>query len=304
MVSNMFISNPVSINHFYKEINNCGIDLFFIPIIKNNFNSRSEDLDKYFNITLLKKPIITVDMYPYNSVIGDRYSGFLYEKREMFFEYLKDLLSQKNFGLIKLCANNAHEHAFEKFNYSLENKYLLLISIQNPNLTMTTKITPDSECIRDYLLKINALVVGGDEYERDNAKRKLDLLLKKYQLTYAELIKGNVAQKVFKIENNEDCLRILSQCIWMVDANAKINYKGKKAFVMLTTEQYVEVKEKFDYFWKHYKQQKEIFLVAFVVKNKLEAKSDKQIDIPSKEIKNILVMMNGISKGTQKKQLQ
>jgi hypothetical protein len=153
-------------------------------------------------------------------------------------------------------------------------------------------------------MKVNALAVGGDEHEKDVAKKKLDLLLKKYNLTYSELIKGNVNQKVFKIENNEDCLRILSQCIWMVDSMAKINYKGKKAFVMLTNEQYIEVKEKFDYFWKHYKEQKEVFLVAFVVKNKLEAKSDKQTDIPSKEIKNILMMMGGIAKGSQKKQLQ
>lgn len=123
---------PSSINHFYKEINACAIDLFFIPIIDNEFNRRSEDLDKYLDITILKKPILTVDMYPYNSVIGDKYNGFLFEKREIFFDYLKDLLSPKNFGLIRLCANHAHEAVLKKLNYSLENKMFVLDSYSVP----------------------------------------------------------------------------------------------------------------------------------------------------------------------------
>lgn len=115
---------PVSIVHYFKQLNSLTIDLLFIPLIKNIFNITSENYNKYLEASVLRIPVITPDIYPYNKIIKDKINGFLFTDREQFVPYLKDLLATQ-LGLIRLCANHANKDVVEKFNYSQGNMQII-----------------------------------------------------------------------------------------------------------------------------------------------------------------------------------
>jgi len=110
---------PVSIIHYPKQLKSIGINLLFIPLINDISRATSENLYKMFEAAIFNIPIISVNIAPYNTIVGDKQNGFLYESRETFFPYLKDLLS-KNFGLIRLCGQHANT-TMNHYNYSPEN---------------------------------------------------------------------------------------------------------------------------------------------------------------------------------------
>jgi hypothetical protein len=114
---------PVSVIHYPKQLKALEIDLLFVPLINNIYNASSENVYKMFEAATFNIPTICVNIAPYNTLIGDKQNGFLYESRETFFPYLRDLLS-KNFGLIKLCGQHANT-TMNHFNYSAENAEFL-----------------------------------------------------------------------------------------------------------------------------------------------------------------------------------
>ena len=75
-----------------KIILRLGIDLLFIPLQPTTFNIHSEDIKKFIESAREKVPIMTVNQYPYNAIINNGVNGFLYESKEMFIEYLKNIL--------------------------------------------------------------------------------------------------------------------------------------------------------------------------------------------------------------------
>lgn len=101
-------TKPVSIIHWFKHLSLIKIDLLFIPLIPSKRNERSETISKWMEMGLFGVPVITVDMLPYNSVIQDKTNGFLYESRETFIAYLRDLLENR-FTSVKMCGLNAYE---------------------------------------------------------------------------------------------------------------------------------------------------------------------------------------------------
>lgn len=114
----------VSIIHYYKQLHSMKIDLLFIPLINNTYNATSEDYNKYLEAAILKIPVITVDIYPYNSLIVNELNGFIYEKKEVFFTFLQKLLSD-NFALIKLAGEHAFTDVTTHYNFSPENARVL-----------------------------------------------------------------------------------------------------------------------------------------------------------------------------------
>lgn len=115
---------PVSIVHYFKQLNSLTIDLLFIPLIKGVYNTTSENYNKYLEASALKIPVITPDIYPYNKIIKDKINGFVFGEREQFVPYLKNLLATE-LGLIRLCANHANKDVVENFNYSPKNMQII-----------------------------------------------------------------------------------------------------------------------------------------------------------------------------------
>jgi len=115
---------PVSVIHYFKQLKALNIDLLFIPLIQNTYNITSENYNKYLELALYSTPVITPDIYPYNTIIKDRQNGFIFGSRESFVSYLVDLLS-KNIGLIRLCGNHANEEVLRVFNYSEQNMKII-----------------------------------------------------------------------------------------------------------------------------------------------------------------------------------
>jgi hypothetical protein len=111
---------PVSIIHYFKELKARTIDLIFIPLIKSLYNATSESYKKYLEAGIHNIPVIAPNIYPYNKVIRDKQNGFIYDKREDFIPYLKDLLLN-HLGLLKLCGIHANEDVLTNFNYSKKN---------------------------------------------------------------------------------------------------------------------------------------------------------------------------------------
>jgi hypothetical protein len=113
---------PVSTIHYFKQLKACEIDLLFIPLINNTYNTTSEDHDKYMESALYEIPVITVEMYPYDRIIGNDFNGFLYKDRESFIPYMKDLLFKKLAdGSVKLCGKRALEYVLKDFNFMSKN---------------------------------------------------------------------------------------------------------------------------------------------------------------------------------------
>lgn len=143
-------------------------------------------------------------------------------------------------------------------------------------------ITPDLERIKILIGKVAELANRGVGGEKESAKKKLEKLLKKYGLTLADIdgSENDKQQRAIRIKNREDYLTVLTQVIWDVVPDIRIqqNMKKLEIYVKLTTEQYIEVKEKFDYFWNLWVKEKEQFLMAFVIKNRLGLVSNKRSD--------------------------
>jgi len=134
-------------------------------------------------------------------------------------------------------------------------------------------ITPDLERIKVLVSKVLELAKKGVDGEKKAAKIKLEKLLKKYGLTLSDIDgdENDKQQRTFRIKNREDYLTVLTQVIWDVvpDIGIQQNTKRLEIYSKLTTEQYIEVNEKFNYFWNFWVKEKEQFLMAFVIKNRL-----------------------------------
>ncbi len=116
---------PVSIIHYFKQLKSLKIDLLFVPLIQNIYNATSENYNKYLEAGLYGIPVLAPDIYPYNKVIRNEQNGFIFQSRETFIPYLKNLLG-KQFPLIKHCGTMAHKEITEELNYS--NKNIRIIS--------------------------------------------------------------------------------------------------------------------------------------------------------------------------------
>ena len=170
----------------------------------------------------------------------------------------------------------------------------------NDNNAESELITPDLDKVKSLISKVRELAERGVEGERNSAQDKLELLLKKYGLKLKDIEKENRLKRTFRISNKDDCITIITQTIWDVAPKTEIKQHNRKLeiYCNLTAEQYLEVCEKFEYYWKLYQQEKKEFTVAFVIKNKLGTdghSGDTEINEETKQ--GIKKKMDGITKG-------
>lgn len=153
-------------------------------------------------------------------------------------------------------------------------------------------MTNDHEKIQALLLKLKAMAERGEAHERDVAQIKLDDLIAKYNL---EPGKAKNDKRIFKVRDWAEHKNLLLQCIIDVKANAKMegDKTGKKIYVELEDLEYIEVCEKWDYYWKEFLIQKEGLFTAFVVKNKIgtNGNDEKNTDLNEDRISETVKFM-------------
>ena len=134
-----------------------------------------------------------------------------------------------------------------------------------------SEITPDLDKVKNLIKKVKALADKGIDGERESAQQTLEKLLKKYGIKSKDIEQNNKTKRTFRIVNKDDCITILSQIIWDVvpDAKIKQHVRALEIYCSLTNEQFIEISEKYQYYWKLWCEEKQHTIIAFVVKNNL-----------------------------------
>ena len=151
--------------------------------------------------------------------------------------------------------------------------------------------------------------IGGEKY---NAQKKLASLMKRYNITEND-IKEDVRSQV-KFKMKKDQRKLFYQVYISVTGSERKFWRWKKPPYFYVGEvtplEELEIRAKFDFYWRLYQQNLDMFFSAFVHKNHLYASnmpssSDKEITPEEMErIRKIVAMMEGIQTVPYRKQLQ
>ncbi|MBI5541522.1 MAG: DUF2786 domain-containing protein [Bacteroidia bacterium] len=167
----------------------------------------------------------------------------------------------------------------------------------------TETSTPDLDKIRETLKKLAVLAERGEENERQTALGLLQKLLHKYNLTIPDLVNTDLKEREFSY-SSRDNLTILSQCIWSINPDAQVNFdSGKnKVYVKLKSSDYIEVVEKFLYYYPLYEKEKMKLMLAFICKHGLTTTtnscSGNDNNMTEEEVKQVMLIMSGMTKGS------
>jgi glycosyltransferase involved in cell wall biosynthesis len=110
---------PCTIVHYFKQLRNLQLDLMFIPLRQNEFNTTSENYNKFLEAGMFNVPIMVYDIFPYNEIIKNGQSGILLTKKKEFVERLEHF--EKNRDELKRMGNMAHDIIMDNFIYHTDN---------------------------------------------------------------------------------------------------------------------------------------------------------------------------------------
>ncbi len=161
-------------------------------------------------------------------------------------------------------------------------------------------IKSELDKVHDLIEKVAEMATRGDEHEKDVASEKLDRLLKKYNIRLEEIENRKKSKRTFRVANKSDCLTIMCQTIWDIVPEANIRESNRKleVYASMTNEQYIDVCEKFEYYWKLWCKDKEEYLTAFVITNKLGIRvKSSGIDKDEKTLNGIRSKIHVVAKG-------
>lgn len=170
--------------------------------------------------------------------------------------------------------------------------------------------------IIDLLKKINELAKNGVDGEKQNASQRLEYLMKKYGVTFDMIESDTKTEREFVIR--EEQKKFFAQIVFSVCGLVDIMYYKKeknkaksRRFVVMSDLEFIEVSEKFSFYWNKYEQELIYFYKAFIHKNKLTTKPNEDRDQSTKptpeeieEYRKIMRMMEGIDKYNLQKQLE
>lgn len=175
------------------------------------------------------------------------------------------------------------------------------------------------ERITDKLRKLLALAEGGKGGEAVNAKKLLELHLKKYGLTLEDICENTPREREIKYKDEEE-LRLIIQIIISVigsrnDSYKKATYNSRKKTIQidLTDFQFAEISSMVDFFVKQFRKDKKQFysdfFVAFVQKHKLfditpdDVEKDSFTEMDFQRLSRIIQMADSMENITYRKQI-
>lgn len=182
---------------------------------------------------------------------------------------------------------------------------------------MSQYTSEELEKLNRIAKKLQALAERGEGGEKVNAQKAFDAFIKKHGLSIDELLGNNKTRRWFKVSKTKD--KFFHQVAASVlggkfSTFTRPSLKGMVG-IDLTAEEFVEVESRFDFFWRAYQEDLEVFYSAFIQRNKLYAKpSDDELREDSEEkplsleqkqkLFKMQMMMEGIERRTHRKQLE
>ena len=168
---------------------------------------------------------------------------------------------------------------------------------------VTESPTPDLDRIKETLKKLAVLAERGEDNERQTALGLLQRILQKYNLNIADLTNIDLKEREFNY-TSRDNLTVLSQCIWSINPDAHVSFDSSKnkVYVKLKSSEYIEIIEKFLYYYPLYEKEKMKLMLAFICKHGLTTKttqcSNNENNLSNEEVKQVALMMSGMEKGS------
>lgn len=167
---------------------------------------------------------------------------------------------------------------------------------------------------QELLRKLRALAKRGVGGERQNAQKKIDELMKKYNISDEELEDEAVELYHFKFSGKRE-EALLTQIMYKVCDKTDNIYNfvyGKSGRTVrselgceCTLAQRIEIDFLFEFYKRLYKREEELFYHAFVQKHHLFGTSGggKENDISLDELMRIAQLMSGLSNETPLRQI-
>lgn len=155
------------------------------------------------------------------------------------------------------------------------------------------------EGIRPKLIKILALAESGIAGERDEARRRLELLCRKYGVDPESLVSDERHAVRFPIPDARSW-EIFKQCYFFVFQKKEIAYrKPRKACVLdLTEAEALDLRACYEHYRKLYKQEEEDLYTAFLCKHRIFGPSSDESEpepLDPERLARLLAMMRGMS---------
>jgi hypothetical protein len=134
-----------------------------------------------------------------------------------------------------------------------------------------------NETIRDRMEKIKRLAESGSPGERENASRLLDALLKKHNMTAADLTSDELVEFWIDVQNENE-LSLVIQIVGFVIQQARVHYLAPKnnrdcIFLETTRIQSIEIQELCAHYLPAYRESAKDHLRAFMSANSLHPKA-------------------------------
>lgn len=141
--------------------------------------------------------------------------------------------------------------------------------------------------IIDLAKKLHAMAERGENHERENAADKLEKLMQKYGITFDDIEIDQARD--FVIEYKGIDKKFVVQIIANVLGKKARLYdyghpKTKKFIIRCTHSEFLLIQAKLDFFWPAYNDELDIFYGAFIQKNRLFAKPDKDNNSDEKQL--------------------
>lgn len=166
--------------------------------------------------------------------------------------------------------------------------------------------------ILELAKKLKALSEQGVGGEKINAQKMLAAIMKKHNLTIEDIEGEKKEFAYFKVG-------VLQSMIWAQVVSSVIGakfdtYVSKKKrgyrIIKVTAFQAVEIQFRYDFYWKLFKEELQVFKAAFIAKNNIYHPGSDKLDIDdiSKEeyerLKRVQEMADSIKQGQLLKQIE
>lgn len=171
----------------------------------------------------------------------------------------------------------------------------------------------DKEALLRRIKKVRELATRGEHSEKEAAEKMLKRLMKKHNITEAELSQEKLKTVFFPYHTEEE-RRLLSQIIYAVTGcsaygciGTYTGRKRKKVGVDCTEGERIEIEASFEFYNAALKEEYEFFFTAFVNKNdifpppdKMAERDGQQKEITRAEAFKLSQMMNAMDKRTRR----
>lgn len=172
--------------------------------------------------------------------------------------------------------------------------------------------------ILDLAKKLNELAKQGEGGEKQNAADMLERIMKKHGITWDMLDSSVPKERIiyYDLEQKDFLFQVISSVIrdytsYYYKADKRKTKKIRLA-VLLTDVQYIEVIEKFEFYWEKWQRDKADFYSAYIQKHKLYRKpsdnpiqDNKPMTPEEKErLLKMLRMMDAIDEGRMVKRIE